>query len=206
MGAELRCTASFGGKTSDGKALLETNEILFRGGALRLAISLARVKAVAARDGELLVTLPEGVARFALGPAAEKWADKIRNPKSLIDKLGVKPDARVAVVGVGDAPFLAQLGARARDVTTGRPKASTDFVFFLAETPRDLARLATLKRALKPNGAIWVVSPKGRPEIKDVVVIGAAKAAGLVAVKVAAFSATHTALKLVVPVAKRRPA
>jgi hypothetical protein len=48
-----------------------------------------------------------------------------------------------------------------------------------------------------------VVSPKGRPEIGDVVVIAAAKRAGLVDNKVVRFSDTHTALRLVIPRARR---
>jgi len=60
-----------------------------------------------------------------------------------------------------------------------------------------------VKKSLQPAGAIWVVRPKGTPAIKDVDVIAAGKAAGLVDVKVAAFSSTHTAEKLVIPVARR---
>ncbi len=48
-----------------------------------------------------------------------------------------------------------------------------------------------------------MIRPKGTPEIKDVDVIAAGKAAGLVDGKVASFSATHTAEKLVIPVGKR---
>ena len=53
------------------------------------------------------------------------------------------------------------------------------------------------------DGGIWVVSPKGDPTIRDVDVMAAAKAAGLVDVKVARWSDTHTALKLVIPKALR---
>ena len=56
---------------------------------------------------------------------------------------------------------------------------------------------------IKPNGGIWVVSPRGRKEIRDIHVIAAAKNAGLVDVKVCRFSETHTALKLVIPRDKR---
>ena len=56
-----------------------------------------------------------------------------------------------------------------------------------------------------PTGAIWVVSLKGKAaRVKDVEVMRAGKAAGLVDNKVCGFSATHTALKLVIPVAARR--
>ena len=52
MGRELVCNVRTGGKTTSGKALLETKEIIFRGD-LRLKIALASLKSVSARDGEL---------------------------------------------------------------------------------------------------------------------------------------------------------
>ena len=55
-----------------------------------------------------------------------------------------------------------------------------------------------------PNGAIWVVSRKGKAAtIRDVDVINAAKAAALVDNKVASFDETRTSLRLVIPVALR---
>ena len=51
-----------------------------------------------------------------------------------------------------------------------------------------------------PNGAIWVVSRKGKAAtIRDVDVIAAAKAAALVDNKVASFDDTRTSLRLVIP-------
>ena len=141
-----------------------------------------------------------GKAQFEIGTAADKWADKIRNPRTLIDKLGVKPGMRVAVIDVDDAEFRAQLAARTNDITEGRPKAGTDVIVFGAESIAALARLERLRAALKPNGAIWVVHRKGRDaSLRDVDVFAAAKRAGLVDNKTARFSESHTALRLVVP-------
>ena len=65
-------------------------------------------------------------------------------------------------------------------------------------------RPARAARPDRPNGAIWVVSRKGKAAtLRDVDVIAAARASGLVDNKVASFSATHTALRLVIPVAQR---
>jgi hypothetical protein len=47
------------------------------------------------------------------------------------------------------------------------------------------------------------VRPKGVPEISEKDVMDRGRAAGLVDVKVCAFSATHTAEKLVIPKARR---
>lgn len=122
----------------------------------------------------------------------------------LLDKLGVRPGARVAVLGVDDADFRALLADRTPDVTDGEPLPDTDLVFLAADSTAALAGLATLADRLRPNGAIWVISRKGKAAtLRDVEVMAAAKAAGLVDNKVASFSATHTALRLVIPLARR---
>ena len=204
MGAESLCTAQFGGQRSEGKALLETDHLIFRG-TFRLAIPRKSITKADASDGTLRVTFPDGTAVFELGPSAAKWAEKIRNPPSLLDKLGVKPGMRVAVLGVDDAAFLAELATRTEEIARKTPKKDTEIIFFGANAASDLARLATLRERLTPAGAIWVVHTKGKAAtFKDVDVFAAAKKAGLVDVKVAAFSGTHTAEKLVVPVKLRK--
>jgi hypothetical protein len=202
LGQEAICTVTVGRRRVEGKALLETNEIIFRSPDLRLKIPFASIKKLDATNGKLAVTHADGVASFALGAAAAKWADKIRNPKSLLDKLGVKPEHRVVVIGVHDAGFLADLKARVPKIAT-RPGRDADVIMFGAESVDELARLGVLRGAIKPNGMIWTVTPKGKGGIKDTDVMAAGKSAGLVDVKVAAFSATHSAAKFVIPKAQR---
>ena len=77
-------------------------------------------------------------------------------------------------------------------------------LFYAVDSLDDLSRLGELRGAIQPKGAIWAVSPKGKGAVvKDTDVMEAAREAGLVATKVVSFSETHTALKLVIPVAKR---
>jgi hypothetical protein len=122
--------------------------------------------------------------------------------KTLIDKLGVKPGARISVVGVNDAGFLRDLGRAGADVSRRR-RTSSDLVFLAVERPHDLVRLAELEPYLERNGAVWAVFPKGRKDLREVDVIGAGVGAGLVDNKVVRFSDTHTALRFVIPVARR---
>lgn len=166
-------------------------------------IPFTEITAVGSRAGTLRVTFPRGVAAFQLGPAAERWAERIRSPKSLIEKLGIKPGARVAVLGVTDPTFWTQLRARTEDISMTRPRPGSDVVFLQVKAPRDLGRLGPLQRRIKPEGAIWVVAPKGASAVREADVLAGGKAAGLVDVKVAAFSPTHTAHKFVIPVAGR---
>jgi Protein of unknown function (DUF3052) len=125
----------------------------------------------------------------------------VPSTRPLLDKLGVKPGARVAIVDVSDPDFLSLLRQRTSDIVAGRPKSPADLVdlvFLGAKSDADLKRLQDVKTWIEPNGAIWVIRPKGgRSEISDTDVIDAGLAAGLVDNKIASFSDTHGAMRLV---------
>ena len=202
MGAEAKCTATISGKKSVGKALLETDELIFRGDDVRLTIPYKSVSSIDVKDGVLHVAWLSGVASFELGPSAVKWADRIRNPPSRIDKLDVKPGQLVLFVGIRDATLREEIETRGATVVA-RPIAPVDAVFVAANERSDLRRLATVQNFLKRDGAIWVIRPKGSLSISENDVMSAGKNAGLVDVKVVRFSETHTAEKFVIPVSKR---
>jgi hypothetical protein len=122
----------------------------------------------------------------------------------LLDKLGVKPGSRVAIIRVHDEVFRALLPERTTDITEGAPLPETDLIFLAADSIDELLEIGPLQESLVPNGAIWVVSRKGKQAtLRDVDVIDAAKSVGLVDNKVASFSDTHTAQRLVIPIARR---
>lgn len=121
----------------------------------------------------------------------------------LIDKLGVKAGQSVAVLGVESAQFLTDLTARVPEYSRGKRIADADLIFFSAEARGDLSQMDSLAGSIQKTGAIWVVYPKGQPHIREIDVIQAGKAAGLTDNKVCSFSSTHTALRFVIPVAKR---
>ena len=110
------------------------------------------------------------------------------------------------MVGVDESMFLEELKGKVADFSVGRIARDSDAIFFGATKASDLQRLETLTTMMKPNAALWVIRPKGRPEISEAVVMAAGKAAGLVDVKVVRFSSTHTAEKFVLPLSKRSPA
>ena len=73
-----------------------------------------------------------------------------------------------------------------------------------ANDARDLERLKRLKAWIEPNGAIWVVRLKGgRGPLRDTDLIDAGLKAGLVDNKIASFSDTRSAMRLVIPLARR---
>ena len=186
----------------EGKALLETDALIFRGGDVRLSVPYLDIASVSASDDALRVEFGGGVAVFAVGPVAARWADRIRNPPTRLDKLGIKPGTTVILLDVKDDAFAEEIAARGARVST-RLSGEADVIFLAADRRDRLEKLAPIQRHLKRDGAIWVIRPKGVDAITERDVMQAGKAAGLVDVKVARFSDTHTAEKFVIPVRRR---
>jgi hypothetical protein len=118
-------------------------------------------------------------------------------------KLGVKPGARVALLGapegfertLGELPAGVRVAARARgplDVV----------VFFTRERARLGRRLPALMEALDPAGRLWVAWPKRASkvptDVTEDVVRELALPLGLVDNKVAAIDETWSGLQLVI--------
>jgi hypothetical protein len=207
LGSDASCTLTIDGKALRGTAQLETRDLVFRG-PLRLVIPLAAISRAVASGSTLEVTFGDRRASFDIGPQAGRWARRITNPPSRLDKLGVKPGMSVAVVALRDERFLAELAERGAVVSRRVPakSARAQVVFFGATRTAALDKLATLSGVIQPDGAIWVVRPKGDPRISERDTMAAGARAGLVDVKVVSFSDTHTAEKFVIPVARRAAA
>ena len=202
MGNEVKCTVSSAEQKSEGRALLETSEIHFRGD-FRLKIPFSTIKSAKAVDGELRLQTAEGLAVFHLGAAAEKWCEKILHPKSRTEKLGVKADAKVSLVGGFDAGFLTEIGKLTKSVSKSRIAADSEWIFFSADSKQDLGALRKISKSMKGAAALWIVYPKGQKRITENDVLAAGRKTGLKDVKVVGFSSTHTALKFVIPLSNR---
>ncbi|MBV8516708.1 MAG: hypothetical protein JO197_04820 [Acidobacteria bacterium] len=196
MGNEVLCRVEVDDTFADAKALLETDELIFRGG-LKLRVPFREMQNVSARDGVLQLQWHARSIRVHAGAEAEKWAEKIRNPKSVADKLGIKRGQLISISGTLDAAFLDDLRARGADVSS-RIRANSDVIFVAANTRKDLGKLAKLRPSLAPAGALWVIRPKGIDAITESDVMAAGQAVGLVDVKVVRFSDTLTAEKFVI--------
>lgn len=86
---------------------------------------------------------------------------------------------------------------------SSRPRKGSDLIFFYIEDRSALPRLGALRHKIHPAGAIWVLWPKGRKEFREDDIRAFGPEAGLVDVKVVAFSDSLSALKMVIPVAQR---
>jgi hypothetical protein len=208
MGYETKCrtrvTDASGVREADATVLLETDDLVVRGEA-RIKVPRRSIQDVKARGNELTVISPNATVVMTLGAdAAAKWAKKIQEPpKRLIDKLDVKPTAKVWLFGIDDETLIAQVNERAT-TTSGSSVTSCDVVFVGVESDKQLDRIDRATKALNDDGAIWVVHPKGSSGVQDTTIFARAKALGLTYTKVARVSEIHTAEKLVRPVANRK--
>ncbi|MDB5468610.1 MAG: hypothetical protein JWR84_170 [Caulobacter sp.] len=182
--------ARFADGPDTGRLQWEAPKLLYRGATRRVFEGLA-LAGIRADSGDLV--LADG-SRFTLGePFAGRWAEAIANPPGRLDKLGVKPGMRVAVLDVADPDFLSELAQRTQPLNEF---SELDILFWGADSVAEMGRVPDLIPMLAAKGALWVVSRKGKAAtIKDVEVMAGAKAHGLVDSKVCAFSDTHTALR-----------
>ena len=122
--------------------------------------------------------------------------------RSLVDKLGIKPGMRVAILGAPSG-FRATLGTLPDGVSvTGTPRGALPFIhFFTKQRSRLEQRFPAMERALAQDGALWVSWPKKSSgvatDLTEDVVRAVALAGGLVDVKVCAVDEVWSGLKLV---------
>ena len=162
MGQDVHCIATWNGRRSIGTASLETDDILFRG-EFRLRIPFKTVTDLTSDEGRLTVTIAEGTAIFNLGVRAQQWAERIRNPKGVLDKLGIKPEMLVSVLGVTDQWFLDELTTRVDDLHVGKVARSSDVIIVAINTPSDLTLFERLQASLKKDGLHLGRPPQGCP-------------------------------------------
>lgn len=121
----------------------------------------------------------------------------------LVKKLGVKPGYRVAIVG-GPEGFDATLGELPEEVAVARRLGgSKDMVIFFTTERRELERrLGALRKAIAPDGMVWVAWPKKASkvptDVTEDVVREVVLPTGLVDVKVCAIDEVWSGLKVVI--------
>ena len=128
--------------------------------------------------------------------------------KQLSQKLGIKPGFRI-FVDSPPKPYRAIVGELPDGAKIlSRLAASIDMVHLFAKEAAELAgKLRGLRKAIAPDGMIWVSWPKKASgmatDLGDVVVRDLALPLGLVDIKVCAIDDTWSALKFVIPKAQR---
>lgn len=206
MGQEIKTTLRWDGRIIEGTALLENDSLVFRGGA-SLTVPFAEMMSVEANSGWLELKTQRGLLLLELGSKAEVWKERIKNPKGLLEKLGVDATKKVCIVGKLDADIRADLeGSGAKVAKSARGKGF-DVVFLAAATKKDLERLSALKEMIVDDGGIWIVYPKGRTgedELTERSVLTAGRTLQLTDNKQLKLSEELTAVRFVIPVAYRK--
>lgn len=203
MGREARgTTVSIDGRTHDGDALLETDELFVRvaGEPKRRKLATRSLREV--RSEGTTLSFVHNTQRYEIEvPSAAAWAEKITSPPSLLDKLGIARGARVHAAGLDDDDAL---GAMLDAAQVERvPLAKAEVVLLGMTRKSELSKLAATRRAVGDALSLWVAYPRGTDELREDDVRKAALAVGLVDVKVARFSEQRSALKLVVRKSER---
>ena len=193
MGREARCTASWGTRSGEVTALLESTELIVRG-AFRARAPLSSLTAVQVIGDTLRFRAGDDDVALVLGAAAQRWAAALAKPRpTLAARLGIAPHSRVIVEGRVDdealAAALAQASAPRND--------GNEMIVARVDDPGALLQVATRHRALLERGVpIWVVYTKGRAApLGESAVRTILRERGLMDLKVASVSAELTALK-----------
>jgi hypothetical protein len=199
----VRHTAKAGAAQSGvAKILLETDDLILRG-EVKARIPRRALKKVTVKNGLVTVAYDGGTLTLTLGADAERFAKKaLEAPKSRLEKMGITSGSAIVALGISDPAFAKECKAGGITVATRAAKDSALIVLGV-ERAADLPRTANVAKSLKKDGALWVIHPKGTAGVKDTDIFAEAKKLGLTYVKVARFSDTHTAEKLVFPKSAR---
>ena len=185
MGQEVTCRVECPAGTGEAKAFLESTEVLVRG-AFRWRVRFAELQSVEVKADMLVLNAASGTMALRLGESvAAKWADKIRNPPSLMKKMGVKLGSRYVIAGPAPRSFLSELEAAGAEEVNRGP----ELLFAFPESEADLA--AVWDKA----PAVWVIYPKGRKDLTEAQIRDHGRQAGMMDTKVASVSAVLTATR-----------
>jgi hypothetical protein len=122
--------------------------------------------------------------------------------RPLVEKLGIKPGQRIAIVGA-PPDFAVTLGKLPAGVRRARDlRGAIDVIVLFSRSTAELVRrITSAKRAMMPAGMLWICWPKKtsaiESDLNDNIVREVGLGAGLVDVKVCAVDADWSGLKFV---------
>jgi hypothetical protein len=203
MGQEVKTQLRWDGRILEGTALLEADALVFRGGAT-LTVPFAEMWQVDANAGWLELKTPRGLLLFELGPKADVWKEKIKNPRGLIEKLGVDATKKVVVVGKLDAGLKAELDLSGAKVAKSARGKDFDIAFVAATAKKDLEGIVKARALIHDAGAIWIVYSKGDDALTEREVLTGGRTRELTDNKQVKIDDVLTAVRFVVPPSARK--
>lgn len=197
MGREAKVAYRSGKDRAEVRAHLDSQALELTGGK-KLKIALADVRKAVVDGDALKVETKTEKFELALGAKeAAAWAKKMLNPPTLADKLGLKADTKVLIVGerIKEIDEAAAAAEHATALTGAKAKAANVILLTLAPATAE-KQIAAAAKLLPKGTALWLVYSKGtKPNGDDI--IGLARKAGLKDTKVARVSVTHAALRFI---------
>jgi hypothetical protein len=167
MGRDTETIAHWYGQTAEVRALLESTEIILRGG-IRDRVGRAEVTSMSIDQGWLQLKTERGLLVLELGEVeAARWLKALQKPQpTLAEKLGVSPACLAFVLGAVED---AELEAALRSVVTADLAQAGVLVAVLASAADLVAAFALAASA--PELGVWCVYPKGhRAAVTDAAV------------------------------------
>jgi hypothetical protein len=194
MGREAVCKCVWAGTAAEVKALLESAEVILRGG-IRKRIPFNEIKQVKALSDRLrFVVAGDTVELFLPSKTAANWASAITGPPpSLARKLGITSTTIVRTIGdISDRALNSAL-AEAAEIS-GKDAA---LIVAYVDSPESLHQALNQARAqLEKAVSIWMVFAKGKGhDLDESAIRSLFRANGMMDTKVASVSATLTALR-----------
>ena len=194
MGREAICTCDWAGEVTEVKALLETSEIILRGG-IRKRIPFSQLQQVRVTSDRLCFKAGDEKVELILGSlVAEKWAAVITSPPtSLSKKLGIASSTVVRTIGnIDDENLISALAEAAQLATT-----NADLIVACVDTPESLhAAFNKVLKQLLQGIPIWFVYPKGPGHpLNESAIRALLRANGMMDIKVASVSDKLTAIR-----------
>jgi hypothetical protein len=192
MGREVRCGCMWNTGSGTVTALLEATEIIVRGD-LKRRLPIAGLDVKVTGDALRLTVAGETITLDTGATEAARWAAKIAlPPPSLRDKLGIKAETGVLVVGTTLPDEIAVAVANNIRVLAG------DAAMTVAVVDGESALRHAVERhaGLPPRAPIWIIHGKGpKAAYGERAVREAMRAVGFVDTKVAAVSVDLTATR-----------
>jgi hypothetical protein len=206
MGQELKTSLRWDGRIIEVTAYLEGDHLKFSGGAT-MTIPFGEMMSVESNGGFLDFKTSRGLMMLELGAKADAWKEKIKNPKALVEKLGLDATKKVCIAGKIDAGLKSEIEASGAKVAKTARGKDFDVIFLAANAKKDLEKMPSLKEMIVDDGGIWIVYPKGltgEDAITERAVLTSGRIIELTDNKVAKIDDTLTAVRFVIPVAKRK--
>ena len=197
MGREAETFAHWQGQSGEVRALLESGEVILRGG-IRDRIARSAITGMAVDSGDLRLQTDRGPLVLELGAVeAARWLAALQKPApSLAQKLGLGAGRLAFVLGRVEEAVLAEALAGASTPVL----ADAGLLVAVLDTPGDLAAAYGLAQSA-PHLMIWCLYPKGRASavtdasITDATVRGYFRERGYIDSKSCAVSESLTATR-----------